>query len=127
MPRVSKAKAAATKKRRAKDANEVGALLRGAFGGRDLAEHVRQTALAEAERLASKDASLTPEQRSMMLVRMGGLAEKLAKLTGEGRQMDERAILRSVAGKRLIQIVTEALRPWPKACIALAEALESVE
>jgi hypothetical protein len=67
---------------------------------------------------------LSEEQRSMIIVRLAGLAEKLAKLTGEGAVLDEKRILRSRAGKRLVDVLMAALEPWPKAMLAVADAFE---
>lgn len=125
MRKISKAEAAKTKKSRSANAKATGELMDRAFGAVDAAERIRFLILEEGKRLQGKGVELTNEQRSMVLVRMTGLAEKLSKITGEGVAIDERKFLRSANGLKFKATLLEALRPFPDAARAVAKAIRA--
>jgi hypothetical protein len=123
MPRVSAAKKAEEKAAGVIAGKKAGELV-GAFSAADAAGYIRRLIAEEGERLTRE--RLTPTQRSTVILRISGLADRLGKLTGETLVVDERKWVKTPAGQRLIEVITRALEPWPKAMLAVADALEQM-
>jgi hypothetical protein len=126
MPRVSKAKAKATKLRLARDAKQTGKLV-GAFSTQDAAGYVRRLIVDEGGRLERADNGMTPPQRSIVLGRMAKLVTQLGEITGETLAVDEKRFLKSPSGVRLSDAFVEALRKHPEALLDVAEVFERFE
>lgn len=123
MPQVSRAKREAARRAKAANAKAAGALL-GDFSAADGASYLREVLRQEGARLSDSAEGLSATQRGLVIARMSKVLGELGQLTGETLVIDEPRFLRSPQGRRLVETIARALKPFPKAGLAVAEALE---
>jgi transcriptional regulator with XRE-family HTH domain len=87
---------------------------------------VLQTAVNDQLQKLTTDPSVTPYERSKLIEKLAEALHSIGKLTGETLDMSEERLLRLPAWRRVKDAIFAALRPWPEAKVAVAEALEAL-
>ncbi len=89
-----------------------------AAGAETLAQLVRD----ELAKLAKAKGTATHRQNQIK--RCVATLKMLGELTGETLQMPESKVVKLPAFRRLVDVVTRALDPWPEAMVAVRDAIE---
>ncbi len=76
--------------------------------------------------MLEQDAGLTSVERFRLQSECQKLLDKLGRLTGESQVIGESRLVRLPAFRRAVDEIVRALRPWPAAQVAAADALAAL-
>jgi transcriptional regulator with XRE-family HTH domain len=76
--------------------------------------------------MLERDESLTAVERFRLQSECQKLLDKLGRLTGESQVIGESRLVRLPAFRRAVDEIVRALRPWPAAQVAAADALAAL-